>query len=69
VTRREAIEEWRRETLPGVRRKYEANGTPDYPARAMSWNVFVDTACREGMISPRQAHTWGQPPECSRGGK
>lgn len=58
MTKREALEEFRREILPAVIQKY---GKDDRPARAEAWNNWTDALCKDGRITTRQYDTWTAP--------
>jgi predicted flap endonuclease-1-like 5' DNA nuclease len=66
MTQQQAIALWRQEDLPDLQARLEADGRPDYPARAESWGVFIDGLCRDGIITPAQYAAWDSPPECVR---
>lgn len=61
MTKREAVKRFKIEILPEVRKRYEADGIVDKPARAEVWNDWTDALCKEGQITTRQYETWGHP--------
>lgn len=66
MTKKEAVRQWREDTLPLVKQAYERDGRPDLPARSEAWNDWTDGLCKDGVISLRQYERWSAPPECSR---
>ncbi len=66
MTKREALEIWRKHYLSGVQSTYEQDGVPDYPARSESWSFYTDGLCREGSITLCQYESWSAPRECGR---
>ncbi len=66
MSKAEAVDVWTREILPDVRRTFEADGRPDYPARCESWGAWTDALCKDGAITPAQYHNWSAPPACGK---
>jgi hypothetical protein len=64
MTKAEALGIWRECCMPAVRRHYEQDGVPDYPARCESWGAFTDGLCKDGCITDGQYSTWSAPREC-----
>lgn len=64
ITRADAIIMWRNTELPYIRREFEADGVPDYPARSESFNNWTDMLCKDGDISEWQYNNWTHPVEC-----
>ena len=52
------------EILPFLRRQYEQDGQPDWPARREEWNNWTDFLCKDGQISDWQYANWSQPRCC-----
>lgn len=61
MTKREAVELFKSEVLPVIRRKYERDGRKDRPARREAWNNWTDDLAKCGDISPRQYDRWLAP--------
>ena len=66
MTKQEALAEWRGEWLPAIKKHYEQDGIPDYPARSEDWSIFTDGLCKDERITLRQYETWSSPSECGR---
>lgn len=60
-TKREAVEEFKRDVLPDVRATYEQDGQIDRCARCEAWNNWTDGLCKLGRITPEQYATWVSP--------
>lgn len=52
--------------FPGVTRKYEADGVPDWPARREAWNNLVDQLQKNRQVTEEDAKTWLAPRWVSR---
>lgn len=65
MTFKEAEAAFREYVLPSIRDVYEANGVPDYIARAEKWNNWTDALCKDGTITEKQYETWSQPRCCN----
>lgn len=38
-----------------------SNGWGDYWSMQADWTCYIDCLCRDGVITQRQADTWGNP--------
>lgn len=52
-----AVKVWRIDYAQAIKRG-------DKGELRMLWSVYIDWLHREGLITDRQAQTWGQPKEC-----
>ena len=66
MTKKEAVESFKRVWMPVVRSTYERNKRADYVARSEAWNRFTDSLHKEGRITENQYNTWTHPSICSR---
>lgn len=64
MSKAQATALFKTEVLPGVQRAYEADGKPDWPARAEAWNDFTDVLCKDRAITPGQYDRWVAPACC-----
>jgi hypothetical protein len=61
----EAVETFKRDELPYIKRKYERDGIPDYCARSEHWNNYTDSLCKARQISDWQYENWSHPDCCN----
>lgn len=61
VTKKQALEAFRRDVLPEVRRRYEQDGVVDKVARREEWNNFTDALCKARQITQHQYDNWTNP--------
>jgi hypothetical protein len=60
ITRKEFIIYFRENILPEIKKQYETDGKPDYPARAETWNNLTDAMVRDREL-PKCALNWDNP--------
>lgn len=65
-TKQDAEDAFKRQVMPLIRKQYERDGIPDWPARREEWNNFTDALHRDGLITLRQYETWTHPSICKR---
>lgn len=58
MTYKDAVVYFRRYILPEVHKKYSKT---DKPAVRQEWCVYVDSLCRGGEITSKQAAIWDNP--------
>ena len=63
MTKKQALQIWRSEILPGIRAVEKVRGHVDLPGRCEAWNNWTDSLCKSGQITPHQYETWTHPPE------
>lgn len=61
MTKKEALELFSAEVLPGVRKQSETDGTVDRPARSEAWGIWIDALQKSRRITRRQYETWSNP--------
>jgi hypothetical protein len=64
MTKQEAVQLFKRDFMPDIKRHYERDGKPDYVARSETWNNYTDFLCKDGQITEHQYDTWVQPAIC-----
>lgn len=58
MTKKEAVEEFKRDILPHVIERYGKN---DKPACREAWNNYTDALCKSGLITQYQYNSWLHP--------
>jgi hypothetical protein len=66
MTKEQALKHFKRYDLKTVKKEYEQDGVPDWPARREAWNNFTDYLQKAGHITARQYETWTHPAICQR---
>lgn len=64
ITKAQAERRFRKDYLPAIKKVFEADGVPDWPARREAWNDFVNALIRNGDVPPTA--DWTQP-SCVKG--
>ncbi len=60
----DAVVEFETDVLRKLKRSENMDGHPDYPARRVAWNNYVDALQKAGHITEKKAATWTQPRSC-----
>ena len=55
------FEDWH---MPVIKRAFEQDGVPDWPARSEAWNNWTDHLCKNKEISDWQNENWSHPACC-----
>jgi len=58
MTYRQFVAHYKRNVLPHIQATYEKGGRKDIPARRQAFNEEMDSLCRSGQITDKQARTW-----------
>ena len=64
MNKQQAVEHFEEYNMASVKRLYERDGIPDYPARSEEWNNYTDFLCKEGEITSEQYDDWTHPDCC-----
>jgi len=62
MTKKKAEQQFKEEILPIVKAQ-EKNGK-DAMLRNQEWSYFIDSLCRDGLITQDQFHNWDSPKVC-----
>lgn len=62
MTKKQAERQFKEEVLPIVKAQ-EKNGK-DAAMRNQEWGYFIDSLCRDGLITQDQYHNWDSPKVC-----
>lgn len=61
MTKKDALDSFRRTVLPAVKERYEQDGIIDRAARAEAWNDYTWMLRSDGVITEHQYETWSNP--------
>ena len=64
MTWAQACEQFEDLHMPVIKRAFEQDGVPDWPARSETWNNWTDSLCKSHVISDWQYENWSQSPLC-----
>ena len=64
LTWKQACNQFEHLHMPVIKRAFEQDGKPDWPARSEAWNNWTDHLCKNKEISDWQYANWSQSPLC-----
>ena len=64
MTKLQAVEIFKNEILPDIKRVEEEYTNKDVPLRNVEWGYFIDMLCKEGYITESQYNRWSTPSIC-----